>query len=149
MRPTRPAPNVHTAAVLARPAIAAALAGLVFVTGCQEQKYVDKQKVDATPLNIDAAMQQRQWDRVTAEYQSGATHNGSTGTLFTPNHDASPYTYAVTDPGTFLLNVAILPYTLYKQRNGVDSGGVDLPPSYTAVPPQTPSTQPIPKFFGR
>ena len=128
---------------------AAALTALALAAGCQKTNYVDRQKVDNGPLPIDTAMQQRQWEPVTAQYQNGATENWSTGFAYSPNHDANPYTYYLTDTTTFLVNVVTLPYTYYQQRGGQVSGGVQIPPSYTAIPPQEPTTQPIPKFFGR
>lgn len=117
---------------------------LIALAGCQHQTYTERQKVSDEPLTIDPAMQQRQWEPMTAYYENGQTKNWSTGFAYTPNRDAPPYTYAFTDTGTFLLNLVTLPYTAYKERDGVVSGGVQLPPSYTANPPLPPSTQPTP-----
>ncbi len=109
--------------------------GLALSAGCQHQTYVDRQKVDTQPLVVDEAMQQRVWEPTKAVYQNGSTKNWSTGFAYSPNHDFPPYSYAATDSFTFGLNVLTLPYTAVTQRDGVVSGGVQLPPSYTAVPP--------------
>lgn len=111
-----------------------ALISAVAATGCQRQAYVDRQRVDATPLVIDEAMQQRQWEPVTAYYENGDTYSRSTGFAYAPTETPSPLMYAGTDTGTFAVNVLTMPYTLFQQRDGVVSGGVMLPPSYTAVP---------------
>ncbi|HEX8324441.1 MAG TPA: hypothetical protein VF595_11070 [Tepidisphaeraceae bacterium] len=115
---------------------------LSLLAGCQRQTYVERQPVDLGPMVIDQAMQQRQWEPVTAYYETGDTRHSTTGFGYAPRRDLPPPAFALADTGTFFVNLVTMPYTLYEQWNGVDSGGVKLPPSYTAVPPMPPSTQP-------
>jgi hypothetical protein len=117
---------------------------LIALTGCQTQSYSTRAPVSSEPLTIDPAMQQRQWEPMTAYYENGQTRSWTTGLAYSPYQSSSPYSYAFTDTGTFLLNLVTMPYTIYKERNGVVSGGIQLPPSYTANPPLPPSTQPPP-----
>ena len=122
--------------------VLAATVVATLLTGCVRQTYVERQPVDQQPMTVDMAMQQRQWEPVTAYYENGDTVSQSTGLRYTTDRSLPPYTYAATEPGIFLLNMVTLPWTYYEEWNGVKSGGVKLPPSYTAVPPLPPSTQP-------
>ena len=119
------------------------LGALIGLAGCQHQTYTTRGEVTSEPLTVDAAMQQRQWEPTTAYYENGDTRSWTTGFAYSPR-TVPPYAYAATDTGTFLLNVVTLPYTVFDQRAGVQSGGVKLEPSYTANPPLPPSTQPTP-----
>ncbi|MDB5325171.1 MAG: hypothetical protein JWM57_740 [Phycisphaerales bacterium] len=119
------------------------LTALIALAGCQHQTYTTRAEVESEPLTVDAAMQQRQWEPTRAYYENGDTRSWTTGFGYSPSN-VPPYAYSATDTGTFLLNLVTLPYTVVDQWKGVQSGGVKLPPSYTANPPLPPSTQPTP-----
>ena len=123
--------------------LAVAAPGLFVLAGCSPQLYTTQGPVSTEPIVIDQAMQQRaDWQPVTAAVENGQTYNPTTGFGYRPGNVNTPYAYALTDTGTFAVNVITMPYTIYQQWNGVLSGGVQLPPSYTGVPPLPPSTRP-------
>ena len=124
-------------------AVAALAVPSVFVlAGCSPQLYTTQGPVSTEPIVIDQAMQQRaDWEPVTAAFENGQTFNPTTGFGYRPSGYGLPYAYSATDLGTFAVNVIAMPYTIYQQWDGVLSGGVILPPSYTANPPLPPSMQ--------
>ena len=122
--------------------LAAVLTG--WIAGCSPQPYSTRGDVNTEPLIVDAAMQQRDWDVTHAYYQNGSTLNWSTGFAYVPKPDMPNTAYSVADTGTFLINVLTSPYTFFTQSGGVVSGGVAVPPSYTAVPPLPPTNVPLP-----
>ena len=122
--------------------LAVAALGTVVLAGCSPQLYTTQGPVSTDPIVVDQAMQQRQWDPVTARYENGQTFSPTTGFGYSSNGYNTPYAYAATDTGTFVVNVITMPYTIYQQWDGVLSGGVQLPPSYTANPPLPPTTRP-------
>lgn len=112
--------------------------------GCQEQARFTRGEVMDEPLVIDQAMQKRQWEPQTAYVENGSTVNWSTGFAYEPRHNLGGYNgsaYYAADIGTFFVNLVTLPYTLWVERDGVESSGVVLPPSYTANPPLPPSPE--------
>ena len=119
------------------------LAALIALNGCQEKSYTTRGTVESEPLTVDAAMQQRQWEPIKAYYENGDTRSWTTGFAYEPSA-VPPYAYSVTDTGTFILNIVTLPYTAVTEFGGIQSGGVKLPPSYTANPPLPPSAQSTP-----
>jgi hypothetical protein len=126
------------------------LAGLL--GGCVESSTSTAGAISTEPLIIDPAMQARTWEPTVAYYANGDTPSWSTGFAYAPRTDLEPYQYYFADTGTYLLNVVTSPYTFYKQRGGIVSTGVQLPPTYTAMPPlppsyveavESPTTQPV------
>ena len=116
--------------------------GLLAATGCTPQQHHTRGQVSTEPLVIDQAMQQRQWEPVTAYVENGSTKSGSTGFAYEPRQGMEGYqgsAYYLADVGTFFVNLVTLPYTLWVERDGVVSGGEQIPPSYTANPPLPPS----------
>jgi len=123
-----------------RTLITAALFALGLLSaGCQKTSMSSRGEINTEPLAIDPAMQLRQWDPVTAAYENGSTFNNPTGYAYESKPGQPGYTYYYADAGTFFVNLVTLPYTLIADRGGAESGGVNLPPSYTAVPPLPPS----------
>lgn len=113
------------------------LAGLL--GGCVESGTSTAGAINTDPLIIDPAMQARTWEPSIAYYANGDTPAWSTGFAYEPRADLEPYQYYFADVGTYLLNFVTSPYTFYNQREGVVSTGVQLPPTYTAMPPVPPS----------
>jgi hypothetical protein len=95
-------------------------------------------RVNTETLNVDGAVQQREWEPSVAYYANGDVASPSTGFKYAPRSDQPDYTYAYADLGTFFANLVTMPYTLYKERNGVVSTGEQLPQTYTANPPLPP-----------
>lgn len=113
------------------------LAGML--GGCVESSTTTAGSINTEPLVIDPAMQARNWEPTIAYYANGDTSGWSTGFAYEPRADLEPYQYYFADTGTYLLNLVTSPYTFYKQRDGTVSTGVQLPPTYTAMPPLPPS----------
>lgn len=117
--------------------------GLFATVGCQEQARHTRGAVSDEPLVIDQAMQRRQWEPKTASYENGSTLNCTTAFGYEPIQNVDGYNgsfYYLADTGTFFVNLVTSPYTIFKEWNGVESGGVVLSPSYTANPPLPPSS---------
>lgn len=113
--------------------------------GCVETSTSSVGLVNTEPLVVDQAMQQRNWEPSYAYYANGDTPSWSVGFGYSPRSDLQPYQYYFADTGTYLLNLVTMPYTFYQQRGGLVSTGVQLPPTYTAVPPlPPPSTETAP-----
>jgi hypothetical protein len=123
------------------------------LSGCVETSTTTAGAINTDPLIIDPAMLARNWEPTVAYYANGDTESWSTGYAYTPRQDLEPYQYYFADTGTYFVNLVTSPYTFYKQRDGSVSTGVQLPPTYTAMPPvppsyaeavESPTTQPTP-----
>ena len=112
-----------------------AIASVALFTGCSHQEYGQTGRVNDDPLVVDQAMQIRDWDKSYANYENGSTKGWSTGFAYVSQGDLPYGLNYVADTGTFFGNVLTLPITAYQQRNGVVSSGVNVPETYTAVPP--------------
>lgn len=126
----------------ARTTIALGLLASVAAVGCTPQQRHTRGEVSTEPLVIDQAMQKRQWEPVTAYAENGSIHTWSTGFAYEPIPGIDGYNgsaYYFTDIGTWFVNVVTLPVTYVVEWDGISSGGVVLPPSYTANPPLPPS----------
>ncbi len=115
------------------------LAGLALLSGCVNSSTTSTGQINMEPLTIDPAMQQRQWEPQTATYANGDTVTWSTGFAYDADPEQEDWKYYFADTGTYFVNLVTSPYTAYKQRDGVASTGVQIPPTYTAVPPLPPS----------
>lgn len=116
--------------------IAATCAALL--GGCVKQEYQSNARVNTDPLVVDQAMQLRDWNKSSANYENGGSKSWSTGFGYAPRGDLSYGLNYLVDLGSFFGNIATLPVTEFDQRDGVVSSGVNLPESYTAVPPVPP-----------
>jgi hypothetical protein len=96
--------------------------------------------VDRSPLIVDEAMQQRNWQRTVVRFQNGETPAWATGFLLEHPKDEPKLLPILTDGPMFLENVLVLPvdYVLNPpwQRAIFPAGVVE--PSFTAVPPLPP-----------
>jgi len=115
-----------------------AIASAALLTGCSHQEYGQTGRVNDDPLVVDQAMQLRDWDKSYANYENGSTKSWSTGFAYASRGDLPYGLNYVADTGSFFGNVLTLPITAYQQRNGVVSSGVNIPETYTAVPPVPP-----------
>jgi hypothetical protein len=98
------------------------------------------ESLSAPVIDVDAAMQVRDWDQVTAQYKSGATVAGPIGFLYEPKGDQSEWRYGVIETPLFLFNTALLPYAFCKTPpwEPVEWKAATVAPTYTAVPPLPP-----------
>src|SRR5205814_4103813 len=98
-----------------------------------------------TPLIVDEAMQLRDWEPVTANWESGATIAGPTGFVFEPSPTLPPYEDMLVENGLFIGQVLAVPLTLSMEPPSTDIiyRGVRQEPSYTAVPPLESDTENI------
>ncbi|MBC7783717.1 MAG: hypothetical protein H7144_07740 [Burkholderiales bacterium] len=119
------------------------LVTLALAGGCAEKPGATNGTINTEPLTIDPAMQQRTWEPVTANFQNGDIRTISTGFRYTSDPSWTERNAYYSDSGTFLLNLVTMPYTLYQERDGVTSAGVQLPPTYTAVPPLPGAPEPV------
>jgi hypothetical protein len=105
--------------------------------------------VPAVPL--DDAMQHRNWEQATAVYPNGSVVSGYNEFRYEPRRDMEDWRYAYADTGSFFVNMAMLPYNLYKhpQSKPHTYPGETIGPSYTVQPvmpePQVyqPGTPPV------
>lgn len=119
--------------------------GLAALTGCQSKvPPATASPVNTTPLIIDDAMQQRDWERSTSYYASGATIAGGTGYLWQTHETFEPGQRRWLDVPIAVANIVCLPVGVF-----VDSPfgpttyhGEGVPPSYTAQPPLPPENTP-------
>jgi len=95
------------------------------------------EKMNTTPLVIDEAMQIRDWEPVTAYYDSGAVVAGPHNFPLEPSPDL-PYGFDfLTDNVLFGGQAVVLPITVIIDPpwNDVTYRGVRQDPSYTSAPP--------------
>jgi hypothetical protein len=98
------------------------------------------ESLSAPEIDIDEAMQIRDWDQVTARYQSGATVAGPTGFLYQPKPGQPLWHYGVVDGPLFMINTLLMPYAFYRipPWEPVEWKAATVEPTYTAVPPLPP-----------
>ncbi len=116
----------------------------LMVGGCVKTSTSSTALMSTEPMSIDKAMQLRDWPLTTALYANGDSDTSSTGFAYEPDPDLEGWQYYFADPGVYFLNLVTSPYTLYQQRNGATSTGVQTPPTYTAMPPLPPSSAEAP-----
>lgn len=117
-------------------------ASLTFLSGCSERAFHSTADQELIPPVPDQATQLRHFDQTVALYASGNVEAGSTGFAYEPTPGQKEWKYLFADPGTYFVNLFTMPYTLYKQREGVTSGGLQFEPSYTMAVPLAGPTQP-------
>ncbi len=110
--------------------------------------HVDQRKPPAEPLNVslvqtDPAMAERSWNPSVATYKNDGVMAWPTYSPLKSNalpvHEA-----VVTDPILFIADVAYIPVGMVIDRpfNMVEYKSLSTPPTYNAMPPLKPATQP-------
>jgi hypothetical protein len=96
--------------------------------------------LSAPIIDVDPAMQARDWDLSTASYSSGATVAGTTGFLYQPREGQNEWRYQVIDMPIFLVDTALIPlaFAQIPPWKPVEWKGATVAPTYTAVPPLPP-----------
>jgi hypothetical protein len=92
-------------------------------------------RLSAVPLNVDQAMQQRDWAPAVALYPNGSVVAPPTYYPYVARTDTSPWLYPFVESGLFIGQTVALPVTLFVAKNPQVYSGVITPPTYTAVPP--------------
>jgi hypothetical protein len=105
--------------------------------GCQSNVSTATDDYNNAPLVIDEAMQRREWEPVTASYESGDTVAGPTGFKYVPRNDLGYVQTQLVEPALFVGQVLILPINMIAEPPGTDVvyRGAVQEPTYTAVPP--------------
>ncbi len=98
------------------------------------------ESLTAPVIDIDPAMQARDWDQVTARYKSGSTVAGNIGFLYQPRPGQNLWRYGVIDMPLFLGNTALLPFSFARIApwKPVLWKAASVEPTYTAAPPLPP-----------
>jgi len=115
-----------------------ALLAAGLLSGCQVSGPTPPvEQLNPTPLVIDEAMQLRDWEPVTAFYQSGATIAGPTMFFVEPDPTLPRGVDFLTENVLFVGQVAVMPVTIVFQPpwDDVTYRGVRQDPSYSASPP--------------
>jgi hypothetical protein len=116
----------------------AAVVAAGLLSGCQfTGPTPPAEKLNSTPLVVDEAMQLRDWEPVSATYQSGATVAGPTLFFVEPDPTLPMGEDFITENVLFVGQVALMPVTAVFQPpwSDVTYRGVRMEPSYTASPP--------------
>jgi hypothetical protein len=103
----------------------------------QSIKNTPPESLTASEIDVDVAMQARDWDQVTAGYASGATVAGPIGFLYEPTRDRPLWQQGVTEIPTFMVNTALIPFAFCKTPpwKPVEWKAATVAPTYTGVPP--------------
>lgn len=98
------------------------------------------ESLTAPVMDVDEAMQVRDWDQVTATYSSGATVAGPVGFRYEPRGGQESWRYQFLDIPLFLGNTALLPFAFAKTPpwKPVEWKAGTIEPTYTGVPPLPP-----------
>src|SRR3954462_2330517 len=88
-------------------------ASLSVIVGCT-YRHNSPPVVNVDPVPPDEAMVKRDWPQSTAEYPNGAVAAGPTNFNYEPRRDQANWKYALSDSGTFFVNMVLLPYNLIK-----------------------------------
>jgi hypothetical protein len=121
------------------------LAAAPLAGGCQTFDTTSGYNPQVAEMDMepDPAMQQRNWDRSTAEYINGDVIAGPTWQTFEPSEDLGGATYVAMEVPVFLGNLVLMPVQIIRQPPGreVVYQGEQFEPTYTAMPVSTLSGQ--------
>jgi hypothetical protein len=120
--------------------VAALLLGL---GGCQmEQRRPGPEPLDNAPITVDPAMQQRDWPMTEALYVNDTVMAYPDLKPLQPTRTPT-YETVVTEPALFLADTVYIPFGVFiePQWKMVAYKSMSTPPTYTAMPPQLPSSE--------
>jgi hypothetical protein len=120
--------------------------GAMLLSGCQygspiqPVKYEPRIGINTTPLQVDQAMQIRDWDRSVSMYSSGNTIAGPTGFLYELSWNYPGWSYPLLETPLFIGQAFALPVTLALAPpwERVRYTGDWVGPTSTAMPPLPP-----------
>jgi hypothetical protein len=118
----------------------------VVAVGCAVRTPPKPDQLTDNTIKPDQAMQRRDWDQSSAMYPNGQVVAGPTEFPFEPKHNQSSYSYYGADSATFLLNVAVMPYSLIVTPpwQKITYPGAVTPPTSTGTPVLASSRAPEP-----
>lgn len=122
-------------------------ASLAMIAGCQVQQPIPgPEPVSTTPILVDPAMQARNWDPSVANYQSDLVMAWPD---YAPLKSKSKPMWETpfTETGLFIGNTFYLPYGMCVDdlpTKMIAYKSMNMEPTFTAMPPLPPSTQPSP-----
>ena len=106
----------------------------------QRIKNTPPESLSAPVIDIDEAMQVRDWDQVTASYPSGGTVAGPIGYLYQPRDDQPLWHQGVIEMPLFFVNTVLMPCAFFDTPpwKPVAWKAATVEPTYTGVPPLPP-----------
>ncbi len=113
------------------------LLALLAMGGCQTVNPVPPPSpLNTTPLVVDEAMQNRDWEPTAAAYQNDVVTANPTDWTLHPDPAKQPGSGLV-EPGTYLLNIGLLPYAIIKDPpwEPAQSKAMVMEPTYTGNEP--------------
>jgi hypothetical protein len=98
------------------------------------------ESLSAPVIDVDEAMQARDWDQSTALYKSGATVAGPIGFMYQPRAGQNAWRYQFIDLPLFLGNTMLIPVDFVKTPpwKPVEWKADTVEPTYTGVAPLPP-----------
>jgi hypothetical protein len=122
--------------------VTATLAALALV-GCQRYPNVPRGELNETPLDVDEAMEIRDWEPMSARYTNPRFIAGPTGFWYQPAYDMPAPVYAIQETPMFVLQALALPVTMWLPPlwTPVQYAGETLPPTWHAMPPLPPARE--------
>jgi hypothetical protein len=129
-------------------ALAGALAVAMVAGGCQLNRNSPEAALDPTPIPVDSAMAQRNWEQSSAVYARAGVMAWPTLETFKSDEYRYSWATALTETPLFLANIALSPYAAYQTPpwRMIEHRAETVPPSYSAMPPLpgSPSNTPAP-----
>ena len=102
------------------------------------------ESLSAPTIEVDEAMQARDWDVVSAHYENGSTVAGPIGFILQPAPNLPQGEAIVVEPALFAINTLIMPLDFFRTApwTPVQWKAASVEPTYTAVPPLPPEDAP-------
>jgi len=113
---------------------------LLLSTSCTSNPRVPgPEPLNNAPVNVDPAMEARQWDPSTAEYANDTVRANPDYTPLRAS-ESNPYLAPFAEIGVFCANTIYLPVGIFIESPGslVDYKSLSTPPTSTAQPPLPP-----------
>jgi hypothetical protein len=115
------------------------------LAGCRvDHRTPPPEPLNAAPLHVDAAMQRRDWDPSVATYKNDTVMAFPDYAPLRSRAVTNNAETVVTDTPIFLVNVLYIPVGIFIDPpfKMVGYKSLMVEPTYTAMPPQKPATQP-------
>src|SRR5687768_10427283 len=117
--------------------------GTLALVGCQRYPYAPRGGLNDAPLDVDQAMEIRDWEPMSAQYTNPRFIAGPTGFWFNPAYDQQPWIYPLQETPMFVLQAIALPVTAWLPPlwTPVRYAGETVEPSWHAMPPLPPARE--------
>ena len=102
------------------------------------------ESLSAPNIDVDEAMQARDWRLSVAHYPNGSTVAGPTEFAFVPAPNRPQAEAVVVEPSLFFVNLFVAPIEMFEMPpwTSVQWKAASVEPTYTAVPPLPPEDKP-------